>query len=121
MKLQEFLEKNYIRPSVSPWGEPVLFVKNKYGTLRLCIDYSQLNKVIVNNKYPLPQIYYLFDQMRGAKVFSNIELRSGYHQVRIKEEYIHKKSFRTRYGHYKFVVVPFGLTNVPRNIYVPYE
>ena len=89
----------------------MLFVKKKYGTLRLCIDYRQLNKVTMNNKYPLPRIDDLFDQMRGAKVFSKIDLRSGYHQVRIKDEDIHKTTFKTRYGHYEFVVVPFGLTN----------
>ena len=80
MQLQELLEKKYIRPSVSPWGAPILFVKKKDGTLRLCIDYRNLKKVIVKNKYPLPRIDDLFDQMRGAKVFSNIDLRSGYHQ-----------------------------------------
>ena len=111
MQFQEFLEKKYIRPSVYPWGARVLFVKKKDGTLRLCIDYRQLNKVTVKNKYPLPRIDDLFDQIRGAKVFSNI--RSSYHRVRIKDEYIHKTTFRTRYGHYKFVVVPFGLTNAP--------
>ena len=112
-QLQELVEKKYIRPSVSPWGAPVLFMKNKDGTLRLCIDYRQLNKVTVKNKYPLPQIDDLFYQMRGAKVFSKIDLRSGYHQVRIKEEDIHKTTFRIRYGHYEFVVVPFGLKNAP--------
>ena len=83
MQLQELLEKKYIRLSVSPWGAPVLFVKKKYGTIRLCIDYRHLNKVTVKNKYPFPRIDYLFDQMRGAKVFSKIDLRFGYHQVRI--------------------------------------
>ena len=97
---------------MSPWGAPVLFVKKKDGTLRLCIDYRQLNKVTVKNKYPLPRIHELFD-MRGVKVFSKIDLRSGYDQVRIKDEDNHKTTFRTRYGHYEFVVVPFGLTNAP--------
>ena len=96
---------------MSPWRALVLFVKKNDGTLRLCIDYKQLNKVIVKNKYHLPQIDDLFDQMRGEKVFSKIDLRSGYHQVRIKDEDIHKIAFRTRYGHHEFVVLPFGLTN----------
>ena len=103
MQLQELLEKKYIRLSVSPWGAPVLFVKNKYGTLKLCIDYRKLNKLTVKNKYPFPRINDSFDQMRGAKVFSNIDLSFGYHQVRIKDEDIHKTTFRTR----------FGLTNAP--------
>ena len=105
---------------MSPWGAPVLFVKKKDGTLRLCIDYKKLNKSTVKNKLPFPRIDDLFYQMRGAKVFSKIDLRSGYHKVRIKDEYIQKTTFRTRYGHYEFVVVPFGLTNA-RYIYVPYE
>ena len=88
-------------------------MKKKYGTLRLCIDYRQLNKVTLKNKYPLPRIDDFFDQMRGAKVFSKIELRSSNHQVRIKDEDIHTTTFRTSYGHYEFVVVPFGLTNAP--------
>ena len=113
MQLQELLEKKYIWPSVSPLGTSVLFVKKKYGTLRLCIDYRNLNKFIVKNKYPLPWIDDLFDQMRGEKVFYKIYLRSSYDQVRIKDEDIHKTAFRTRYGHYEFVVVPFGLTNAP--------
>ena len=98
---------------MSPWGSPILFLKKKYGTLRLRIDYRQLNKVTVKNKYPFPRIDDLFDQIIGAKVFSKIDLRSSYHQVRIKDEDIHKTTFRTRYGHYEFVVVPFGLTNAP--------
>jgi hypothetical protein len=107
------LKKGYIHPSVSPWGASVLFVKKKDGTLRLCIDFRHMNKSIVKNKYPLPRIDDLFDQLRGEKIFSKIDLRSGYHQVRIKEEDIHKNSFRTRYGNYEFVVVPFGLSNAP--------
>eukprot|EP00253_Pinus_taeda_P030099 PITA_30099 len=113
MQLQELLDKNYICPSVSPWGAPVLFVKKKDGTLRMCIDYRQLNKLTVKNKYPLPRIDELFDQVKGVTVFSKIDLRSGYHQIRIKDEDIAKTAFRTRYGHYEFVVLPFGLTNAP--------
>eukprot|EP00253_Pinus_taeda_P018663 PITA_18663 len=113
MQLQELLDKNYIHPSVSPWGAPVLFVKKKDGTFRICIDYRQLNMLTIKNKYPLPRIDELFDQVKGATVFSKIDLRSGYHQIQIKEEDIAKTTFRIRYGHYEFVVLPFGLTNAP--------
>ncbi|KAH9658001.1 hypothetical protein KPL70_023315 [Citrus sinensis] len=112
VQLQELLDKGFIRPSVSPWGAPVLFVKKKDGSMRLCIDYRQLNMVTVKNKYPLPRIDDLFDQLRGAAVFSKIDLRSDYHQLKIRSEDVSKTAFRTRYGHYEFLVMPFGLTNV---------
>jgi hypothetical protein len=98
---------------VSPWGALIKFMKKKEGMLRLCIDFRQLNKVTVKNKYPLPRIDDLFDQLKGAKIVSKIDLRSGYHQVRIKDKDISKTTFRTRYGHYEFTVVPFGLSNTP--------
>jgi len=112
-QLQELLDKGLIQPSVSPWGAPVLFVKKKDGSLRLCIDYRELNQVTVKNKYPLPRIDDLFDQLAGATVFSKIDLRSEYHQLKIKPEDVPKTAFRTRYGYYEFLVLPFGLTNAP--------
>ena len=113
LQLQELQGKGFIRSSTSPWGARVLFVKNKDGTLRLCVDYRKLNKVTVKNKYPLPHIEDLFDQLNGACYFSKIDLRSRYHQLRVRDSYIPKTAFRTRYGHFEFVVMPFGLTNAP--------
>jgi hypothetical protein len=111
MKLEDILKKGYIRLIMYPWGVPVLFVKNKDGTMILCIDFRQLNKVTMKNKYPLLRIDDLFDQLRGTRIFSKIDLRYGYNQVRIKYGDINKISFIKRYGHYEFIMVPFGLSN----------
>ena len=113
VQLQELLDKGFIRPSTSPWGAPVLFAKKKDKTLRLCINYRQLYRVTIKNRYPLPRIDDLFDQLRGAQVYSKIDLRNGYHQLRVREINIPIKTFRTRYGHFEFTVMPFGLTNAP--------
>jgi hypothetical protein len=113
MQLKELLDLGLIRPSVSLWGALVIFIRKKDGSWRLCIDYRQLNKATIKNQYPLPRIDDLFDQMKGATVFSKIDLRSGYHQLWIKEDDIPKTAFKTRFGHYEFTVLPFGLTNAP--------
>ncbi|GJZ01256.1 putative reverse transcriptase domain-containing protein, partial [Tanacetum coccineum] len=112
-QLQELSKKGFIRPSSSPWGAPVFFVKKKDGSFRICIDYRELNKLTIKNRYPLPRIDDLFDQLQGSSVYSKIDLRSGYHQLRIREEDIPITAFRTRYGHFEFQVMPFGLTNAP--------
>ncbi|GJS26253.1 putative reverse transcriptase domain-containing protein, partial [Tanacetum coccineum] len=112
-QLQELQDKGFIRPSNSPWGAPVLFIKKKDGSLRMCIAYIELNKLTVKNRYPLPRIDDLFDQLQGSRFFSKIDLRSGYHQLRMHEDNIPKTAFRTRYGHFKFMVMPFGLTKAP--------
>ncbi|GKE70993.1 putative reverse transcriptase domain-containing protein [Tanacetum coccineum] len=110
-KQQELSDKGFIRPSSSPWEASVLFVKKKDGSFRMCIDYRELNNLTMKNQYPLPRIDDLFDQLQGSRVYSKIDLRSGYHQLRFQEEDIPKTAFRTCYGHYKFQVMPFGLTN----------
>ncbi|GJU61425.1 putative reverse transcriptase domain-containing protein [Tanacetum coccineum] len=112
-QLQELADRGFIRPSTSPWGAPVLFVKKKDGSFRMCIDYWELNKLTIKNRYPLPRIDDLFDQLQGSSTYSKIDLRSGYHQLRVRDEDIPKTAFRTQYGHYEFQVMPFGLTNAP--------
>jgi hypothetical protein len=112
-QLQELLDKGYIRPSSSPWGSPALFVKKKDGSLWMCVDYRPLNAVTIKNKYPLPRIDVLFDQLASAKVFSKIDLQSGYHQIKNRASDVPKTAFSTRYGLYEFLVMSFGLTNAP--------
>jgi hypothetical protein len=112
-QLGELQQKGFIRPVASPWGAPVLFVKKKDGSMRLCVDYQDLNAATIKNKYPLPRIDDMFDQLKGAKYLSKIDLRSGYHQLRVRQEDIPKTTFMTRYGQYKFTFMPFGLTNAP--------
>jgi hypothetical protein len=112
-EIAELQAKRFIRPISSPWGAPVLFVEKKDGTQRMCVDYRSLNEVTIKNKYPLPRIKDLFDQMKGASVFSKIDLRSGYHQQKIQESDIPKTAFLTRYGLYEYTVMSFGLTNAP--------
>jgi hypothetical protein len=113
IQLQDLLDKGFIRPSASPWGCPALFMKKKDNSLRLCVDYRLLNAVTIKNKYPLPCIVILFDQLVGAWVFSKIDLRSGYHQIKIRPSDIPKIVFSTRYGLYEYLVMSFGLTNAP--------
>lgn len=112
-QIKELQDKGYVRPSSSPWGALVLFVKKKDGSMRMCVDYRSLNEVTIENKYPLPWIDDLFDQLKGAKVFSKIDLRSGYHQLKIRPGDIPKTAFSTRHGLYEFTVMSFGLTNAP--------
>ncbi|GKF24844.1 putative reverse transcriptase domain-containing protein, partial [Tanacetum coccineum] len=116
-QLQELSDKGFIRPSSSPWGASVLFVKKKDGSFRMCINYRELNKLTVKNRYPLSRIDDLFDQLQGSRVYSKIDLRSGYHQLRVREEDIPKTAFRTRYGHFEFQVMLFGLTNAPAVVF----
>lgn len=112
-QLDDLLSKKLIRRSVSPWGAPVIFTEKKDGSWRMCVDYRALNAATIKNKYPLPRIEDLFDQLKGAKVFSKIDLKSGYNQIRVREEDIEKTAFSTRYGHYEYRVMSFGLTNAP--------
>ncbi|GKB88853.1 putative reverse transcriptase domain-containing protein, partial [Tanacetum coccineum] len=120
-QLQELSDKGFIRPSSSPWGALVLFVKKKDGSFRMCIDYHELNKLTVKNRYPLPRIDDLFNQLQGSSVYSKIDLRSGYHQLRVREKDISKTTFRTRYGHYEFQVMPFGLRNAHAELYAKFS
>jgi hypothetical protein len=110
-QLDDLLAKGFLRPSKSPWAFPVLFMEKKDGSKTLCVDYRALNQVTIKNKYPLPHIDVLFEPLRGVKVFSKIDLDSGYHQLRIREEDIEKTTFSTGYGQYEYVVMSFGLTN----------
>lgn len=113
MQLQDLLDKNLIKPNVSPWGDPILFVKKKDGTMCLCIEYRMLNKLTMKKCYPLPKIDDLFDQLARASIFSKIDLRLGYHQLKIKIKDTFKTTFKTRYGHFEFTIPPFGLMNAP--------
>ena len=113
VQIQELPGKGFIRLSTSPWSAPVLFAKKKDKTLQLCIDYRKLNRVMIKNRYPLPRIDDLFDQLRGARFYSKINLRISYHQLRVREADIPKTVFRKQYGHFEFTVMPFGLTNAP--------
>ena len=112
-QLHDLTEKGYIQPSVSPFGAPVLFVPKKDGGIRMCVNYRGLSRVTVHNRYPLPRIDELLDRLRGANLFTKTDLRSGYHQIRVHPGDVHKTTFRTRYGHFEFLVLPFGLTNAP--------
>jgi len=112
-QLKELLDKGFIRKSTSPAGAPVLFVRKKDGTLRLVIDYRKLNEMTIRNSYPLPLISELLDRVKGAKIFTKLDLKSAYNLVRIKEGDEYKTAFRTRYGHFEFLVMPFGLKNAP--------
>ena len=108
---KDLLDKGFIRPSISPWGEPMLFVKKKGCSFIICIDNRQVNKDTIKNKYPIPRIGDLFYQVQGARYFSKIDLRSGYHQLRVRDSDIPKTSFKTRYSYYEFLVMSFRLTN----------
>ncbi|GKA55456.1 putative nucleotidyltransferase, ribonuclease H [Tanacetum coccineum] len=112
-QLKELQDKGFIRLSSSPWGAPILFVKKKEGSFRMCIDYRELNKLTIKNRYPLLRIDDLFDQLQGSRYFSKIDFRSRYHQLRVHKDDIPKTTCRTRYGYFEFIIMPFGLPNAP--------
>jgi hypothetical protein len=118
IQLNELLKKGLIRPSSSPWGCPAIFVKKKDESLCMCVDYRPLNAITIKNKYPLPRIDILFDQLSKAKIFSKIDLRSGYHQIKIHPKDIPKTTFSTHYGLFEYLVMSFGLTKCSCTLYV---
>jgi hypothetical protein len=112
----DLLARGFIEPSESPFGAPILFVRKKGGALQFCVDYWARNKITIKNRYAIPRVEELFDRLQRASIFSNIDLESGYWQIRVAEEDVHKTAFRSRYGHYQFCFIPFGLTNAPASL-----